>query len=179
MLEIMGKRSNFKRIQRDFYPTPYEAVLPLIPHLPDKCLYDEPCCGDGDLIRHLTKHLHKCISSGDIKDGWNATDTEKCGGNYFITNPPWPAIGQQGEPTISIIKNLSSIAPTWLLLSADFAHNKYFSQVSKRCSKIVSVGRVRWIPDTSDRKSTPGKDNAAWYLFCIENQANTTFIGRA
>ena len=29
----MGKRSNFERIPRDFYPTPYAAVPPLIPHL--------------------------------------------------------------------------------------------------------------------------------------------------
>ena len=29
----MGKRSDFERIPRDFYPTPYKAVLPLLPHL--------------------------------------------------------------------------------------------------------------------------------------------------
>jgi len=30
----MGKRSNFDRIERDFYPTPIEAVEPLLDHLP-------------------------------------------------------------------------------------------------------------------------------------------------
>ena len=29
----MGKRSNFERLPRDFYPTPFSAVAPLIPHL--------------------------------------------------------------------------------------------------------------------------------------------------
>ena len=29
----MGKRSNFPRVPRDFYPTPFEAVPPLVPHL--------------------------------------------------------------------------------------------------------------------------------------------------
>jgi hypothetical protein len=29
----MGKRSNFERIERDFYKTPAEAVRPLLPHL--------------------------------------------------------------------------------------------------------------------------------------------------
>lgn len=29
----MGKRSNFEHIPRDFFPTPYAAVPPLIPHL--------------------------------------------------------------------------------------------------------------------------------------------------
>ena len=26
----MGKRSNFKRVERDFYPTPFEAVEPYL-----------------------------------------------------------------------------------------------------------------------------------------------------
>ena len=50
----MGKRSNFERIERDFYPTPFEAVEPLIPHLPDKFTFAEPCAGDGSLTRHLS-----------------------------------------------------------------------------------------------------------------------------
>ena len=32
---MMGKRSNFERNPRDFYPTPKEAVIPLLPHLPE------------------------------------------------------------------------------------------------------------------------------------------------
>ena len=50
----MGKRSDFERIPRDYYPTPYEAVLPLIPHLPQKPFsYAEPCAGDGALVNHI------------------------------------------------------------------------------------------------------------------------------
>ena len=30
----MGKRSDYERKERDFYPTPMEAFLPLLPHLP-------------------------------------------------------------------------------------------------------------------------------------------------
>ena len=41
------------------------------------------------------------------------------------------------------------------------------------CRKIVSVGRVKWI----ENSSSTGRDNAAWYLF--ENEAGaTTFYGR-
>ena len=29
----MGKRSSFKRVPRDFYPTPYKAAVPLFPHI--------------------------------------------------------------------------------------------------------------------------------------------------
>jgi len=47
----MGKRSSFKRVERDFYPTPREAVLPLLLHLEYGTAFSEPCAGDGALIR--------------------------------------------------------------------------------------------------------------------------------
>lgn len=49
----MGKRSNFKREQFDFYPTPLSAVIPLLPHLPKEVSFCEPCAGEGHLIWHL------------------------------------------------------------------------------------------------------------------------------
>jgi hypothetical protein len=74
-------------------------------------------------------------------------------------------------------KRLSSIAPTWLLLPADICHNKYFqtSGLADRCQKIVSVGRVRWIPDSP----RPGKDNCAWMLFDKRHSGKTEFYARA
>ena len=57
----MGKRSDFERIPRDFYPTPYSAVEPLLPHLPESFTFAEPCAGDGRLINHLTKN------GGDVR----------------------------------------------------------------------------------------------------------------
>ena len=49
----MGKRSAFERRAGDAYPTPIEAVLPLIPHLRGVRNFAEPCAGDGALVRHL------------------------------------------------------------------------------------------------------------------------------
>ena len=49
----MGKRSEFERIPRDYYPTPYSAVQPLLPHLPDRFEFAEPCAGDMRLIEHF------------------------------------------------------------------------------------------------------------------------------
>jgi len=46
----MGKRSNFERVERDYYPTPIQAVEPLIDHLPQGTFdFVEPCAGDGRL----------------------------------------------------------------------------------------------------------------------------------
>ena len=49
----MGKRSDFERKPRDFYPTPIEAVYPLLEHLEEDFLFAEPCAVDGTLIEHL------------------------------------------------------------------------------------------------------------------------------
>ena len=46
----MGKRSAFERRAGDAYPTPIEAVLPLIPHLRGVRNFAEPCAGDGALV---------------------------------------------------------------------------------------------------------------------------------
>ena len=62
----MGKRSSFIRKERDFYPTPYEAVIPLLPYL-DRDAFCEPCAGDGLLIDHLEKHELSCKEAWDIE----------------------------------------------------------------------------------------------------------------
>ena len=56
----MGKRSDFERKPRDFYPTPIEAVEPLLPHLPEGFTFAEPCAGNGALIEHLENKLIVC-----------------------------------------------------------------------------------------------------------------------
>jgi len=46
----MGKRSDFERVERDFYPTPLDAVKPLIPHLPDEFLKILNTLGDENVF---------------------------------------------------------------------------------------------------------------------------------
>ena len=86
----MGKRSNFERIPRDFYPTPYAAVPPLIPHLRGVRTFAEPCCGDGALVRHLEGHGLRCVYAGDIATGQDALTLDTYGdADAIITNPPY------------------------------------------------------------------------------------------
>lgn len=72
-----------------------------------------------------------------------------------------------------MIECFRNLLPTWLLFDADWAHTKQASEYLKYCSKIVSIGRVKWIPDS---KMT-GKDNCAWYLFNKDPQ-EIVFYGR-
>lgn len=181
----MGKRSNFVRVDRDFYRTPEKAVLPLLPHLPSQFTFAEPFCGELDLVDAITK-----LSGGragwisDIEnrtdlsivtcDAMNVTEENLAQCGLVISNSAWPARFGRGEPVLGYIRHFSAIKPTWLLLSSDFAHNLYFGKVSDWCVKIVSVGRVSWM-----QNGVAGVDNAAWYLFDQNHVGETEFVGRA
>lgn len=173
----MGKRSTFERVERDFYPTPREAVVPLIPHLPIGLVFAEPCAGNGQLVGTLNGFGYGCCTSidiapqhwsvfaGDAMD-WSAPPQA----DYIITNPPW------SRPILhSMIEHFSAMRPTWLLFDADWMHTKQSAPYMPWCRKIVSVGRVKWIPDSPHT----GKDNCAWYLFDQHSTGPTEFIGRA
>jgi hypothetical protein len=173
----MGKRSDFARRERDFYPTPVAAVEPLIPHLPERFTYIEPCFGDGALVRALSSfegvahgglfcpmlEYASDIELPPTNHGMrravymqDALSIEEANVDFFITNPPW------SRPVLHrLILHLSEIRPTWLLFDADWMHTKQAAPYLEYCRKIVSVGRVKWIPDSPHT----GKDNACWYLF--------------
>ena len=169
----MGKRSNFPRIEKDLYDTPPEAARPLLRFLNPETKFYEPCVGNSFLKNFLVLSGHNCIgfSDDEIDAKTSLYIWPKINQNfdYFITNPPWSR-----EILHPIIKNLSNQAPTWLLFDADWMHTKQSSELMKRCQKIVSVGRIKWIPGT---KMT-GKDNCAWYLFVKQKLNNTEFYGR-
>ena len=179
----MGKRSNFRRSKGDYYITPPEAVLPLLPHLGPQTLFFEPCAGNGALIEALLTHGHTCVGSMDLEpksafipqgdalsltpESFDAHIPVEC----IITNPPWTRAIMH-----PMIERFSKIAPTWLLFDADWMHTKQATPYLAYCQKIVSVGRVSWMGN-----GVSGKDNAAWYLF--DQTANAVsapeFIGRA
>jgi len=170
----MGKRSDFARVPRDFYPTPYEAVVPLLAHLPPGTSYIEPCAGDGALIDHLATAGHACLFASDIEprgEGIHERDALhlRLTGCPFITNPPWDR-----KVLHPIIGHLSRMAPTWLLFDADWMHTRQSAPFMPILRKIVSVGRVKWIPDSP----FTGKDNCCWYLFDAHSDAPAQFVGR-
>lgn len=165
----MGKRSNFERIDKDFYRTiDPRAVQALSPHLETGTRFAEPCVGEGDLVDSLEMSGHQCSVGLDIQQGYDAL---MWGGNGdpIITNPPW------SRPILhKMIEHFVNISPyCWLLFDADWPHTKQSAPYMKWCSDIVSVGRLIWIPGTT----TSGKDNCAWYRFSKDAKF-TKFHGR-
>lgn len=171
----MGKRSSFERRPRDFYPTPVEAVRPLLPHLDAGTRFCEPCAGDGTLIDHLVAAGHKCASAWDIEPQRADIDRQDARtrliGNIdcFITNPPW-----ERATLHELIVALSDQHPTWLLFDADWQHTRQSAPYLSRLCRIVSVGRVKWIPGST----MTGKDNCAWHLFDRPSPRVAEFYGR-
>lgn len=172
----MGKRSTFQRRERDFYPTPAAAVTPLLAHLRPGTVFAEPCAGDGALLDHLTAGGHVCAWASDIEPrraDIHENDATTCGigaAECFITNSPWAR-----DVLHEIIVHLSDLAPTWLLLDADWVHTRQAVPYLPRLRKIVAVGRVKWIPDSP----FTGKDNCAWHLFDLPSVTAPLFYGRA
>lgn len=177
----MGKRSDFDRRERDFYPTPLAPVIALKRWLQPGFRYVEPCAGNGNLIRHLAAIGGVCTWYSDLETGADARNISEIwaiGADYIITNPPWPAVGGRGDPTIEIIERCMSVRTTIVLLSADFAHNGYFAErLERNCWHILSVGRVKWIEGSANI----GKDNCAWYVFdratCRRTEFHNSIVG--
>lgn len=172
----MGKRSDFPRRKNDLYTTfDPRAVAALSPHLAPGTRFVEPCAGAGDLIDQLVAAGHRCLAAWDIepkrRDIFEADALKrKClSGAMYITNPPWTRVLLH-----ALIVHLSDQAPTWLLFDADWAHTKQAAPYMSRLRKVVSVGRLKWIPGSEH----DGKDNCAWHLFDTPSEALPAFVGR-
>lgn len=167
----MGKRSTFARRPMDEYQTiDPKAVRVLMPFLFGVETFAEPCCGDCHLIEPLQARGLRCVYSGDIWMGYDALQQPHFEhADAIITNPPWTR-----EILHPMILHFQRFAPTWLLFDADWAHTKQAAPFLPQCSHIVSVGRLKWIPDT---KQT-GKDNCAWYRFHAQHGSGPRFFGQ-
>lgn len=180
----MSKRnSNFDRIPKDLYKTPFNAVLSLIPYLRRDGIktFAEPCCGDGDLIRHLESFGLVCVSSGDITTGQNALDltAADCNGAHaIITNTPYkhPEDSKGTRLARDLMRHFLSITPAiplWLLIQHDWTANQNMAAFLKRCTDIVVIGRPQWILNS---KCKNGFDNASWARFDARHHGDTRFF---
>lgn len=171
----MGKRSSFEKIPKDFYATTDPKAIP--PNFVE-CVrgkrYAEPCYGEGDL-EDLLMDVAVCRWRSDIRDTgccklWDATclsehELEHC--DMILTNPPFSR-----DVLLPLIDHFTSLKPTWLLLPAGYMHNRYFATYMRECSRVVSIGRLKWFKD-SKYTST---DDFAWYHFPKEGFGPTDTI---
>ncbi len=172
----MGKRSDFARAERDFYPTPVAAVRPLLLFLPSSFTFVEPCAGDGALVRHLEAAGGHCFWASDIEP--RDPKVHRCDmsvfpdvplADFIITNPPW-----RRDLLHPLIERARDMLPTWLLFDGDWLFNKHATPHLPYCQRVVPIGRVKWI----EGSPYAGKDNCAWYLFGRERGPGPIVEGR-
>jgi len=181
----MGKRSDFDRIAKDYYRTfDPKAGKAIKPFLPETYTYAEPFCGRGDLINQLEG---KCVYASDIEPDYehnitdltfieksyiNVTEADLSESEFIISNPPWSR-----DLLHHSIEHFASMKPTWFLFDANWMFTmKAAPYLQKYCTKIVTVGRMKWIEGTT----MSGKDDVCWYLF-VPNKSeedNIQFYGR-
>ena len=172
----------FKRLGRDSYDSPPRVLWPLLAHVPAGTTFAEPCAGQGNIIRHLALDDIHCRYASDIhprqrnspmkiekRDALKVTAAMLRGCDMVISNPPWTT-----DIMHAIVEHFLPLIPAWYLWSADWLHNKESAYLVTRCSKIVSVGRVCWFPETG----IAGKDNCIWCYFPTDFHGQPTFYGR-
>ena len=169
----MGKRSNFPRRERDDYPTPWPAVVPLLKRLKPGTKFVEPCCGAGDLVGHLERAGQVCVAAYDLPIDARTASYAIEPDTLFITNLPWRP---RFEPN-KISANLSDQRPLWALLYSDWLFTSRATPCLPRLRAVVVIGRMKWIPDTKH----VGFENSCWCLFDRPRpnaRAAIRFIGR-
>jgi hypothetical protein len=170
----MTKRASgkFERREADFYPTPFPAVVPLIPHLHRTGVlrFAEPCVGAGDLIRHLEGAHLTCVASGDLNldncidaRSWAPEDLNHA--DAVVTNPPWERYAMAG-----IMEHFSYFTAGWYLIYSDWLFTKQSAVLMRdRCTDVVPIGRIKWIPNSP----SVGFDNCCWVRMSPYKQTET------
>ena len=178
----MGKRSNFERVDRDYYRTwDSRAIKSLEPYLTVGSGFIEPCAGDYTLARQIEGLGLECKGAYDIEpnsdlveklDALELNEGHIIGADIIITNPPWDRSKKNGELLHRLIERFADLRPTWLLFDSDWAYTQQSKKlIEKYCTDIVVVGRLKWIEGTNQT----GKDNCAWYRFDKNKNSTTLF----
>lgn len=198
----MGKRSNFERIEKDFYRTIDERAYSRLNDVMNPCKYYEPCVGEYDLVNGLNPYGFKCVGASDIEDYLVYThDPELI--NPFEDTPTLrveyrtgtyrkdalsltPDDVEEADYIITnppwtrkilhpLIEHFITLKPTWLLFDANWMFTKQASEyLEDYCTHIAAIGRLKWIPGTT----MSGKDDCCWYRFVKNKKTPTQFIGR-
>jgi hypothetical protein len=160
----LGRRSDFERNERDYYPTPRAAILPLLEHLYPRTRFVEPCAGDYRLARVLEEFEHECVYACDtepmdgevLKRDAMEMDFTKYMADEIISNTPWDR-----DLLHPMIEHFASQRPTWLLIDSNWSHTKQAKPFMRYCLKEQMIGRVKWI----ENSKMAGKDDCSWFLF--------------
>jgi hypothetical protein len=152
------RRPGLKPRERDDWPTPWPAVIPLLKLLEPRTKFAEPCCGAGELVAHLESAGHRCVLASDLPTDARIARYAVERDVVFVTNLPWRP---RFEPH-KIIENLSNQRPLWALIYSDWLFTSRAVPYLPRLKAIAVIGRAKWVPNS---KYSGGMENSCWCLF--------------
>lgn len=168
----MGTRSEFPRNNHDLYDTPAKAVERLLVMLCEEGIetFASPCDGNGCLRRHLESAGFRCVYHGDITRGQDAlAETGFGGADAIIENPPWSRHLLHG-----LIEHfVTHVSVVWLLFDANWAWTQQSARLIGRCTHVVPVHRLKWIPGSKDT----AKDDCCWHRFQRDHTGGPRIVG--
>ena len=171
-------RSSIDRPDDDHYPTPREAVVPLLDHWPLPLVVWEPACGAGDISEILIERGHVAISTNLPERGYGETGvdflaTTEARAGCIVTNPPFDC--PLGTALDFILHALDLGVPlvAFLLRTKCLEGAERYRKLYHATPPAVVyqfINRVVFYAGDTPRSEQPGWSNEAFAWFCWDQR---------
>lgn len=154
---MSATRRGSERREADFYSTPKEAFMPLLPYVKSLGVYVfESACGDGRLVTWMKEEGVYC-SGDDLNNGYDfLADDRHWGCHCILTNPPFSLAMEFCN------KAISSATHVFMLLRLNFLASKkrreWFKEHEPDCLFVLSER-----PSFTEDGKTDATDYAWFY----------------
>ncbi|HNQ22443.1 MAG TPA: tRNA (adenine-N(6)-)-methyltransferase [Phycisphaerae bacterium] len=164
-----------KTLSGDDFQTPPEALVPLLPYLPQKWKIWEPAAGKGYLVKALRARGFKVIAS-DIRDGVDFLSYQpSMKYDMILTNPPYSLKDEFIARVYELGKPFALLLPLYGLESAK--RQRYWRQ---GVDILVFDRRINY--ETPSMKSKSSSDFVSCWFCCglnIQAQTRVRFVSYA
>ena len=173
-LQELESRAKRQRMADDYYPTPSDAIVPILRHLPPSRVILDPCAGNGDLLRHFpgadTAYGIEKNEERAFRNGWLCADAlaiEWPDADLCVLNPPFTSSQSFVEKALSWKREFDStcessrtVAALVRLTFLESAERKSLHQTNPADVYVLSR-RPRFRSDTIGTDSV----TAAWFVW--------------
>lgn len=170
----MQYRSGKEQPPLGFYPTLPSTIEPLLPLLPKRTRFIEPCAGDYSLAGYLEQHGHECVFASDLEPRHEEVCVRDAGKHDFrsiqadmvITNFPYRK--QLLKP---ILENLIPQIDIWMVIYSSWLDTLWAAKFMEHAAIELPIGRARWPlgVEVTDPGGA-GKRDFSWVLFTPTKQ---------
>ena len=162
-------QSRIDRPDDDHYPTPREAIVPLIRVAPFPREIWEPACGDGAMARVLAEFGHDVVATTTVDRGYGETgvdflETTALRAPAIVTNPPFALAKQFVIHALDLGADCAAfLLRTKFLEGAD----RYRDLFSQQPPAVVYqfIQRIKFFAGDTPEADQPGWNTEAFAWF--------------